>query len=423
MTDSPYTEALEYHRHPTPGKISIAPTKSLNTQKDLSLAYSPGVAGPVLEIAKNPDAAYEYTSKGNLVAVISNGTAILGLGNRGALASKPVMEGKAVLFKKFAGIDSVDLELATEDVDRFVDAVTLLEPSFGGINLEDIKAPECFEIERRLKAAMKIPVFHDDQHGTAVVSSAALLNALLIAKKDRKNISVVLSGAGAAGIAIADCLQLLGIGKDQITLCDSKGVVYEGRTDDINVYKQPYARKTSARTLADALKGADVFIGVSKADTVTPEMLLSMAQTPIVFAMANPNPEIDFTLAKATRSDVILASGRSDFPNQVNNVLCFPFLFRGALDTRSSCINESMKLAAITALSALARETVPDIVLKTYGLTSLAFGSEYVLPKPFDPRLLSTVATAVAEAAMESGVAKVKIERHAYAESLRRRVS
>ena len=409
MPTPDYTAALAYHRGPTPGKISVVPTKKLDGQKDLSLAYSPGVAGPVLEIAKNPDTAYEYTSRGNLVAVISNGTAILGLGNKGALASKPVMEGKAVLFKVFAGIDAIDLELATEDINRFVDAVELLEPSFGGINLEDIKAPECFEIERQLKERMKIPVFHDDQHGTAVVSCAALLNALLIAKKDIAKVSIVLNGAGAAGIAIADCLQLIGVPVLQITMCDSKGVVHDDR-DDLNEYKLPYAKATDARTLADALKGADVFIGVSKANTVTPEMLLSMAPTPIVFAMANPDPEIDFALAKATRSDVILASGRSDFPNQVNNVLCFPFLFRGALDVRASAINEPMKLAAIKALSELAREPVPAAVLETYGLTSLAFGSEYILPKPFDARLIGAIAPAVAEAAVKSGVASKKID-------------
>lgn len=413
-----YQDSLVFHKTGKPGKLEITPTKPLITQRDLSLAYSPGVAQPVREIAANPDAAYEYTAKGNLVAVISNGTAILGLGNLGALASKPVMEGKAVLFKRFAGIDSIDIELKTEDPQKFIDAVELMEPSFGAINLEDIKAPECFIIERELKKRMSIPVFHDDQHGTAVVAGAGLFNALQLTSRSLQNASIVVNGAGAAGIAIAEMLLALGSPKDRLTLCDSQGVIYEGRQEGVNEYKLPFARATDARTLADALKGADVFIGVSKAGALTEEMLLSMAPQPIVFALANPEPEIPYQTAKTVRPDVIMATGRSDNPNQINNVMCFPFLFRGALDTRATSINEAMKVAAVHALAGLAREEVPATVLETYGLTSLSFGPDYILPKPFDPRLMAAVSTAVAKASMESGVARIAIDIAHYKPSL-----
>lgn len=413
-----YADSLVFHKIGKPGKLEINATKPLITQRDLSLAYSPGVAQPVREIAANPDAAYEYTAKGNLVAVISNGTAILGLGNLGALASKPVMEGKAVLFKRFAGIDSIDIELKTEDPQKFIDAVELMEPSFGAINLEDIKAPECFIIERELKKRMSIPVFHDDQHGTAVVAGAGLLNALQLTSRSLQNASIVVNGAGAAGIAIAEMLLALGSPKDRLTLCDSQGVIYEGRQEGINEYKLPFARATDARTLADALKGADVFIGVSKAGALTEEMLLSMAPQPIVFALANPEPEIPYQTAKTVRPDVIMATGRSDNPNQINNVMCFPFLFRGALDTRATSINEAMKVAAVHALAGLAREEVPASVLETYNLPSLSFGADYILPKPFDPRLMTTVSAAVAKASMESGVARVTIDLVEYSKKL-----
>ncbi len=413
-----YQDSLAFHKSGKPGKLEIVATKPLLTQRDLSLAYSPGVAQPVLEIAANPDAVYDYTAKGNLVAVISNGTAILGLGNRGALASKPVMEGKAVLFKRFAGIDSIDIELKTEDPRRFIDAVELMEPSFGGINLEDIRAPECFIIERELKKRMNIPVFHDDQHGTAVVTGAGLLNALHLTGRTLQESSIVINGAGSAGIAIAEMLIALGSAKDRLTLCDSQGVIYEGRQEGLNEYKLPFARSTNARTLADALKGADIFIGVSKAGALTEEMLKSMAEKPIVFALANPEPEIPYQTAMAVRPDVIMATGRSDNPNQINNVLCFPFLFRGALDTRATSINEAMKVAAVHALASLARETVPASVLEIYGLQSLAFGPQYILPKPFDPRLIATISPAVAKASMESGAARMSVDPAEYRTSL-----
>lgn len=411
-----------FHKTGKPGKLEIVATKPLVTQRDLSLAYSPGVAQPCREIAANPDAAYEYTAKGNLVAVISNGTAILGLGNLGALASKPVMEGKAVLFKRFSGIDSIDLELKTEDPQAFINAVELLEPSFGGINLEDIKAPECFIIERQLKKRMNIPVFHDDQHGTAVVASAGLLNALHLTGRSLHESSIVINGAGSAGIAIAEMLLALGSPKSRITLCDSQGVIYEGRQEGVNEYKLPFARETDHRTLADALVGADVFIGVSKAGALTEEMLKSMAEKPIVFALANPEPEIPYLVATAARPDVIMATGRSDNPNQVNNVLCFPFLFRGALDTRATSINEAMKVAAVHALAGLAREEVPADVLETYALQSLSFGPEYILPKPFDTRLISTVSPAVAKASMESGAARMRVDLDQYLAQLKERI-
>ncbi len=402
-------DALDYHSRGRKGKIEVVPTKPTATQRDLSLAYSPGVAEPCKEIHKDPLKAYDYTAKGNLVGVISNGTAVLGLGNIGAQAGKPVMEGKGVLFKRFADIDVFDLEVATEDIEEFIRVVQLLEPTFGGINLEDIRAPECFEIERRLEAEMNIPVFHDDQHGTAIISGAALRNALELVGKRIDEIKVVFSGAGAAAIG---CLRLyleMGVRQENVLLCDSKGVVHTGRTD-LAPHKQEFAAETDRRSLIDAMQGADVFVGVSVADIVTPDMLRAMAVRPIVFAMANPDPEISYPTAVETRDDVIMATGRSDFPNQVNNVLGFPFLFRGALDTRASRINNAMKLAAVDALAELAREDVPDSVLKAYGLDHLKYGPEYLIPKPFDYRVLLRVVPAVAQAAMASGVARRQID-------------
>jgi len=399
-------ESLAYHRQTFPGKIALSLEKPMASQMDLSLAYTPGVARPVLEIAKDPSAAYEYTSKGHLVAVISNGTAILGLGNKGALASKPVMEGKAVLFKKFANIDAFDIEVDEKDPDKLIEIIAAIAPTFGGINLEDIKAPECFRVEEELIKRLDIPVMHDDQHGTAIVATAGLLNALELAGKRMEDVRIVMNGAGSAAVAIAKFLFSFGVPPEHLTLCDSKGVIFAGRTENMNAYKAPFARETSARTLADAMNGADVFIGVSGPNVVTQDMLLSMAPAPIVFAMANPTPEIDYHVAHATRDDLILATGRSDHPNQVNNVLCFPFLFRGALDARATCINQEMKQAAAKALAGLAREPVPSSVLKSYGLPSLAFGKEYILPKPFDTRLLSVVSQAVADAAKASGVVR-----------------
>ncbi len=386
--------------------------------RDLSLAYTPGVAEPVLRIADDPNAAYEYTAKGNLVAIVTNGTAILGLGNRGALAAKPVMEGKAVLFKKFAGIDAMDIEIASEDPRVVIETVAALEPTFGGINLEDIRAPDCFEIEQQLRARMNIPVFHDDQHGTAVVVGAALQNALLLAKKSMHDVTVVINGAGAAGLAIAAFLLELGVAKERLLVCDTRGVMYEGREEHMNVYKNRFAVSTRARFLSDALRGADVFVGVSAPNILTPEMLLAMADRPVIFAMANPIPEIPYALALATRSDAIVATGRSDEPNQVNNVLCFPFIFRGALDVRASTINQEMKVAASTAIAELAREDVPQDIKEIYGIADLAFGPRYILPKPFDHRLLTRVAPAVAKAAIESGVARLKIDLDRYSESV-----
>ncbi|MDD4319797.1 MAG: NAD-dependent malic enzyme [Candidatus Peribacteraceae bacterium] len=401
------SEALAYHSGgERPGKIGIQSTKPLQTQRDLSLAYTPGVAEPVLVIAQHPEAAYDYTSKGNLVAVVTNGTAVLGLGNQGALASKPVMEGKAVLFKKFADIDAVDIEINETDPAKLADIIASLEPTFGGINLEDIKAPECFQVEEELIRRMRIPVFHDDQHGTAIVVAAGLTNALLIAGKELADASVVINGAGSAAIAIARFLTSSGLPKEHLTLCDTGGVIYRGRGANMNPYKEEFARDTSARTLADALEGADVFIGVSKADVLTAPMLQSMAPTPIVFALANPDPEIRRDLAVRTRPDAIIATGRSDYPNQVNNVLCFPFLFRGALDTRARSINHEMKVAASKAIAALARKEVPRMVLDAYRIEDLSFGPSYILPKPLDPRLRASVVPAVAQAAMESGVAQ-----------------
>jgi malate dehydrogenase (oxaloacetate-decarboxylating)(NADP+) len=393
------------------------------TQRDLSLAYSPGVAVPVRAIAERPEAAYDYTAKGNLVAVISNGTAILGLGNLGALASKPVMEGKAVLFKRFADVDSIDIELATEEVDRFVSAVELMEPSFGGINLEDIKAPECFIIEAELRARMNIPVFHDDQHGTAIIAAAGLINAAHLTDRDFRDIRLVVNGAGAASIACTELVKALGIPANQVILCDSKGVIYEGRTEGMNQWKAAHATRTSARTLEDALEGADVFFGLSVKDAMTREMVRSMAPRPIIFAMANPDPEILPEDVKAVRADAIIATGRSDYPNQVNNVLGFPYIFRGALDCHATKINEEMKLAAARALADLAREAVPDEVASAYG-GARSFGPDYIIPAPFDPRLIEAVPAAVARAAMDSGVARKPIfDMEAYRVELRGRLN
>jgi len=415
-------DALEYHSSSPAGKVSTTPTKPCLTQRDLSLAYSPGVAVPCLEIEKDPSLGYRYTAKGNLVAVVSNGTAVLGLGNIGALAGKPVMEGKGVLFKRFADIDVFDIELASENPKEIIRACQLMEPTFGGINLEDIKAPECFEIEEELRRTMKIPVFHDDQHGTAIISGAALLNALEVVGKDIGNVKVVFNGAGASGISCAHHYMRLGVRLENILMCDTKGVIYKGRTSGMNKYKEVFAADTDRRTLADALVGADVFFGLSSGNCVTPEMLLTMAKDPIVFAMANPDPEIAYDLAIATRPDAIMATGRSDFPNQVNNVLGFPFIFRGALDVRATSINDEMKLAATRALAALAKEDVPDSVLRAYGVDRLEFGREYIIPKPFDRRVLIWEASAVAQAAMDTGVAQQPVDIKEYREQLEKRL-
>ncbi|MDT0539216.1 NADP-dependent malic enzyme [Croceitalea sp. P059] len=402
-------EALIYHAKPQPGKIKVVPTKPYATQRDLALAYSPGVAEPCLEIEKNKDDVYKYTAKGNVVAVISNGTAVLGLGNIGPEASKPVMEGKSLLFKIFADIDGIDIELDTEDVDKFVETVKIIAPTFGGINLEDIKAPEAFEIERRLKEELDIPVMHDDQHGTAIISAAALLNALELIKKKIEDVKIVVSGAGAAAISCTRLYKAFGAKGDNIVMLDSKGVIRKDR-DNLSSQKAEFATNRDIATLDDAMKDADVFIGLSMADIVSPAMLTSMAKNPIVFAMANPNPEIEYDLACKTRKDIIMATGRSDHPNQVNNVLGFPFIFRGALDVRATKINEAMKMAAVRALADLTKEPVPEQVNITYDTTRLTFGEEYIIPKPFDPRLISTIPPAVAKAAMESGVAKAPIQ-------------
>ncbi len=415
-------EALDYHSEGRHGKLEVVPSKPCITQRDLSLAYTPGVAVPCLEIERRPEDAYRYTGRGNLVAVVSNGTAVLGLGDIGALAGKPVMEGKGVLFKRFADVDVFDIELDTHDPGEIIRAVKLMAPTFGGINLEDIKAPECFEIEETLKRELDIPVFHDDQHGTAIISGAALLNALEIAGKRIDEIKVVFNGAGAAGIACADFYVRLGVRRENLVLCDSQGVIYRGRSSGMNPYKERLAADTEARTLAEALAGADVFVGLSVADCVTRDMVRSMADRPILFAMANPDPEITYGEATAARDGVIMATGRSDYPNQVNNVLGFPFIFRGALDVRATAINEEMKLAAAHALAALAKEDVPDSVMKAYGLERLRFGPEYLIPKPFDHRVLIWEASAVARAAMESGVARLEIDLEAYEEQLERRL-
>jgi len=402
-------EALEYHSKDRPGKTEVVPTKPTATQRDLALAYTPGVAKPCLEIAKNPGDIYKYTNRGNLVAVISNGTAVLGLGNIGPGAGKPVMEGKAVLFKRFADIDVFDLEIDTRDTEAFIQAVKVLEPTFGGINLEDIAAPQCFEIEERLKGEMKIPVFHDDQHGTAIISAAALNNALEVAGKKIDKVKVVISGAGAAAMGCLRLYELMGLRRENVILSDSHGVIYKGRKVDMTPHKEKYAADTKARTLAEAMRGADVFIGLSVGGIVTKEMVQSMARDPIVFAMANPDPEITYDNACAARKDVIMATGRSDYPNQVNNVLGFPFIFRGALDCRATTINDEMKLAAAHALAHMAKEEVPDSVLRAYSTDRFTFGREYLIPKPFDHRVLLNVPVAVARAAAETGVAQEPI--------------
>lgn len=412
-------EALDYHAQGRRGKIEVISSKPCATQRDLSLAYTPGVAEPCREIEANPDEAYRYTAKGNLVAVISNGTAVLGLGDIGALAGKPVMEGKGVLFKRFADIDVFDIELNSHDPDEIIRAVRMLEPTFGGINLEDIKAPECFYIEEELKKTMNIPVFHDDQHGTAIISGAALVNALEIVRKKIGEVRVVFSGAGAAGIACAKLYERLGVRRENMLLVDTKGVVFKGRKEGMNPYKEYFAANTEARTLVDAMKGADVFCGVSVKGIVTKDMVKSMADNPIVFAMANPDPEITYEDATSVRDDIIMATGRSDYPNQVNNVLGFPFIFRGALDVRASTINEEMKIAASRALAELTKEDVPDSVLKAYGEKRIEFGRDYIIPKPFDPRVLLWEATAVAKTAMETGIARAPItDFEAYKDSL-----
>src|SRR6266436_2334288 len=399
-------EALQFHSSGRPGKLSIAPTKPLTTQRDLSLAYSPGVAFPCLHIQRQPDTAYDYTSKGNFVAVISNGTAVLGLGDLGALAAKPVMEGKAALFKRFADIDSIDLEIDTKDVDEFVNCVRFLHPAFGGINLEDIRAPECFVIEERLRELLDIPVFHDDQHGTAIIATAGLINALHLTGRELANTKMVVNGAGAASIACVELLKTMGLPTANVILCDTRGVIYRGRTDGMNQWKSAHAIETSARTLAEAIEGCDVFFGLSAKGAVDQAMVRSMAAKPIIFAMANPDPEVTPEEVHAIRKDAIVATGRSDYPNQVNNVLGFPYIFRGALDVRASTINEQMKIAAARALAELAREDVPDEVDAAYAGQRLRYGPEYIIPVPFDPRLISAVPTAVAKAAMESGVAR-----------------
>ena len=423
-SDVPFTarEALQFHAQGRPGKIEIIASKPMATQRDLSLAYSPGVAVPVQAIADDPATAYDYTAKGNLVAVISNGTAILGMGNLGALASKPVMEGKAVLFKRFADVDSIDIEVKTEDVDRFIDCVELLEPSFGGINLEDIKAPECFIIEQTLRERMNIPVFHDDQHGTAIISAAGLINACLLTGRKIEDVKVVCNGAGAAAIACTELIKAMGVRHDNVIMCDSKGVIYQGRTEGMDQWKSAHAVPTQCRTLAEAMKGADVFLGLSVAGAVSKDMVKSMADQPIIFAMANPDPEIIPPDAMEARPDAIVATGRSDYPNQVNNVLGFPFIFRGALDVRATTINEEMKIAAANAIAELARETVHEDVAAAYGGATQSFGRDYIIPAPFDPRLIEVVSSAVAKAAMDTGVAQKPIaDMDAYRASLRAR--
>jgi malate dehydrogenase (oxaloacetate-decarboxylating)(NADP+) len=399
-------KALAYHcLDGKPGKVSVVPTKPCQTSADLSLAYTPGVAKPVLEIEENPENAYKYTSKGNLVAVISNGTAILGLGDRGALASKPVMEGKGVLFKRFADIDVFDIELNEKDPAKIIEMVKAMEPTFGGVNLEDIKGPECFEIEQKLIEMCNIPIFHDDQHGTAIISTAGLMNAVELVGKKLSEIKVVVNGAGAAGISCGKMFVAAGVKQENIVMLDSKGVIYKGRTKGMTPEKEEFATSQEVRTLEEAMVGADVFMGLSVADCVSPEMLLSMAKDPIVFAMSNPNPEITYDLAVATRSDIIMATGRSDFPNQINNVLGFPFIFRGALDVRARRISEGMKMAAAIALANLAKEEVPEVVRKAYGGQEFTFGRNYIVPKPFDPRVIEWEAVAVAKAACEEGLA------------------
>jgi malate dehydrogenase (oxaloacetate-decarboxylating)(NADP+) len=416
-------EALEFHSRGRPGKVEIVATKPMATQRDLALAYSPGVAVPVRAIADNPGCAYDYTAKGNLVAVISNGTAILGLGNLGALAAKPVMEGKAVLFKRFADVDAIDIEVNTEDAQRFIEAVELLEPSFGGINLEDIAAPDCFIIEQTLRERMNIPVFHDDQHGTAIITAAGLVNACLLTNRKLADVKVAVNGAGAAAIACTELIKAMGVRGDNVIMCDRKGVIHKARTD-LDQWKSAHAVDTDKRTLAEAIEGADVFLGLSAADVVSKDMVKTMAKDPIIFAMANPDPEIRPEEAMAVRPDSIIATGRSDYPNQVNNVLGFPFIFRGALDVRATAINDAMKIAAAEALAELAREPVPEEVAAAYGGRSQSFGRDYIIPAPFDPRLMEVVASAVAKAAAQSGVAQKPIgDMEAYRQQLRARLN
>ncbi|MDE0880476.1 MAG: phosphate acyltransferase, partial [Sphingomonas bacterium] len=424
MADTQFSdrEALLFHSEGRPGKIEIVATKPMATQRDLALAYSPGVAVPVQAIADDPATAYDYTAKGNLVAVISNGTAILGMGNLGALASKPVMEGKAVLFKRFADVDAIDIELNTEDVDRIIDAVELMEPSFGGINLEDIKAPECFIIEQALRERMNIPVFHDDQHGTAIICAAGLINACLLTGRKLGEIKVVVNGAGAAAIACTELMKAMGVRGDNVIMCDRTGVIYQGR-DDVNQWQSAHAAVTETRNLKEALVGADVFLGLSAAGALKGDMVVDMADSPIIFAMANPTPEILPEEAKAVRPDAIIATGRSDYPNQVNNVLGFPFIFRGALDVRATGINDAMKIAAANAIAELARERVPEEVAEAYGV-SHSFGPDYIIPAPFDPRLMENVSIAVAKAAMDTGLAtKPILDLDAYRHTLRGRLN
>ncbi|MFZ1991487.1 MAG: NADP-dependent malic enzyme, partial [Alphaproteobacteria bacterium] len=421
----PFTdeEALRFHAEGKPGKLGIVATKPMATQRDLSLAYSPGVAVPVREIAKDPDKAYDYTSKGNLVAVISNGTAILGLGDLGPLASKPVMEGKAVLFKRFADVDAIDIEVDTKDAETFINCVRYLAPTFGGINLEDIAAPDCFIIESRLRELMNIPVFHDDQHGTAIITAAGLINALDLTGRSIKDAKLVVNGAGSAGIACLEVIKSLGLPHENAILCDSKGVIYQGRTAGMNQWKTAHAVPTKARTLKDAMEGADIFLGVSVKGAVTQDMVRSMARKPIIFACANPDPEILPEDIEAVRSDAIIATGRSDYPNQINNLLGFPYIFRGALDVRATTINNDMKIAAVYALAELAREEVPDEVAAAYAGTRLSYGPGYIIPVPFDPRLISHIPPAVAKAAMDSGVARRPIvDMHHYRQSLSARL-
>ncbi|HFD4066000.1 TPA: malic enzyme-like NAD(P)-binding protein [Vibrio parahaemolyticus] len=408
-------KALDYHAYPTPGKIAVELTKPAETAGDLALAYSPGVAEPVREIAQNPDNVYKYTAKGNMVAVISNGTAILGLGNLGPLASKPVMEGKALLFKRFAGLDSIDIEVKHRTIDEFVDTVANIADTFGGINLEDIKAPDCFEIEKRLIERCDVPVFHDDQHGTAIVTAAGMLNAIELQGKKLEDSTIVCLGAGAAAVACMELLIKCGAMREKIYMLDRKGVIHT-RRDDLNEYKQLFANNTDKRTLEDVIEGADLFLGVSGPNLLPPEALKLMADKPVVFACSNPDPEIKPELAHAVRDDLIMGTGRSDYPNQVNNVLCFPFIFRGALDVRASEINDDMKLAAVDAIRALAKEPVPESVLKAAGVEKLEFGSDYIIPKPMDPRLLPRVAKAVAQAAVDSGVARIEMSENYMAE-------
>ncbi|MFT5441777.1 MAG: malate dehydrogenase (oxaloacetate-decarboxylating)(NADP+) [Myxococcota bacterium] len=417
-------DALNYHQSGRPGKVKVVPTKPCKTADDLSLAYTPGVAAPCIEIQRDPDAAYKYTAKSNLVAVVTNGTAVLGLGNIGALAGKPVMEGKGVLFKRFADIDVFDIEIDSLDVEEIIRTVELISPTFGGINLEDIRAPECFVIEERLKKSLDIPVFHDDQHGTAIISAAALLNAVMLTGRQMSTIKVVVSGAGAAAIACSKLYKDLGVPRDNIHMIDSRGVIYQGREEGMNKYKEEFAIETTSRTLSDAMVDADVFVGLSSAGVVTKEMVDSMAPQPIIFAMANPDPEITPSDVLAVRRDAICATGRSDYPNQVNNVLGFPFIFRGALDVRATQINEPMKLAAVRALAELARrgEMVPDAVKHAYPGEVFDFSPGYIIPKPFDPRVLLYVAPAVAAAAMESGVARINIDMAEYAKNLQQTI-